>query len=602
MTSTSDNVAVRGMESLSENNVRFGDFKYRLISMENQFSRLEEFVNEFAHAWLPVLDWFQGFEDDVHSAMAVMRTEIGRVDGEVKTIAEEVRARLTLCERALANGGGSQGSAKIKIPKPKAFTGKCDPKVIDNFLWQVEQYFNASKLTSEEAKVSTASMFLAKDAVLWWRRRTSGEQGDEAPVDTLEDFKREFQRHFFPEDVDYQARKELRALRQKGTIREYVQALTSLMLCIPRMSDEDRLFSFLGGLKPWAETELRRREVKSLAVAIAMTEKLIEYERKSEGNAAQPSKGNNYNGQKKKKKPEKERERTEPSDTRHTNSKKKDDIGKSFKRPLKCFICEWKHMARDCPKKKLLNAAQFESKEEEPRMGALSLLNVVCSKEPKVSVKVARPNRNLIYLDVLINGFQVKATVDTWATHNFVSEEEARRLKLKATRDRSRMKAVKSTVRQVSRVAKVVSASIGEWGGKLNFTIVPMDDFKVIIGMDFLTTCEAFILPSLGVVGILDEGGACMINGFKTNVIDNVKSISALQLKRGLKQGYSTYLAVFCEVKEDVAQVIHKEMMGVLNEFKDVMPKELPPCLPPRRGVDHKIELEPGVKPSSNAP
>ncbi|XP_068669063.1 uncharacterized protein [Aristolochia californica] len=259
-------------------------------------------------------------------------------------------------------------------------------------------------------------------------------------------------------------------------------------------------------------------------------------------------------------------------------------------------------MTRDCPKKKLLNAAQFESKEEEPRMGALSLLNVVRSKEPKTSVKEARLNCNLLYLDVLINGFQVKAMVDTGATHNFVSEEEARRLKFKATRDTSRMKVVNSAAREVSGVAKAVSANVREWGGKLDFTIVPMDDFKVILGMDFLTTCKAFILPSLGVVGILDEGGACMINGFKTNVTENVESINALQLKRGLKQGYSTYLMASCEVKEDVAQAIPKEMTRVLNEFRDVMPKELPPCLPPRRGVDHKIELEPGVKPPSKAP
>ncbi|XP_068669065.1 uncharacterized protein [Aristolochia californica] len=196
--------------------------------------------------------------------------------------------------KSLANGRGLQGGAKIKISESKAFTGKRDPKVIDNFLWQVEQYFNASKLTSEEAKVSTTSMFLAEDVVLWWRR-TSGEQGDEAPVETWEDFKRELRRHFFPEDVDYQARKELHALRQKGTIREYVQAFTSLMLCIPRMSDEDRLSSFLAGLKPWAETELRRREVKSLDAAIATAEKLTEYERKSEDNAAWPSKDNSYN-------------------------------------------------------------------------------------------------------------------------------------------------------------------------------------------------------------------------------------------------------------------------------------------------------------------
>ena len=35
-----------------------------------------------------------------------------------------------------------------------------------------------------------------------------------------------------------------------------------------------------------------------------------------------------------------------------------------------------------------------------------------------------------------------------------------------------------------------------------------------------------------------------------------------------------------------------KEIEGVLDEFKDVMPPELPKRLPPRKEEDHKIELE----------
>ena len=37
-------------------------------------------------------------------------------------------------------------------------------------------------------------------------------------------------------------------------------------------------------------------------------------------------------------------------------------------------------------------------------------------------------------------------------------------------------------------------------------------------------------------------------------------------------------------------------MQAVLKEFQDVFPEKLPPGLPPRRDVDHRIELEPGAK------
>ena len=45
-----------------------------------------------------------------------------------------------------------------------------------------------------------------------------------------------------------------------------------------------------------------------------------------------------------------------------------------------------------------------------------------------------------------------------------------------------------------------------------------------------------------------------------------------------------------------------KEIEGVLDEFKDVMSPKLPKRLPPRRKEDHKIELEPGAKPSAMGP
>ena len=45
-----------------------------------------------------------------------------------------------------------------------------------------------------------------------------------------------------------------------------------------------------------------------------------------------------------------------------------------------------------------------------------------------------------------------------------------------------------------------------------------------------------------------------------------------------------------------------KEIKGVLDEFKDVMPPELLKSLPLRRKEDHKIELELGAKPLTMGP
>jgi len=39
-----------------------------------------------------------------------------------------------------------------------------------------------------------------------------------------------------------------------------------------------------------------------------------------------------------------------------------------------------------------------------------------------------------------------------------------------------------------------------------------------------------------------------------------------------------------------------------LEEYQDIMPAKLPSKLPPRRVVDHKIELESGTQPSAIGP
>jgi hypothetical protein len=81
-----------------------------------------------------------------------------------------------------------------------------------------------------------------------------------------------------------------------------------------------------------------------------------------------------------------------------------------------------------------------------------------------------------------------------------------------------------------------------------------------------------------------------------------VEVISALQLKREVRHGEELYLAIVRPSAEHVAdtKVIQSgDASIIVNEFKDVFPDDLPSELPPRRDVDHRIELEPGQQPPS---
>ena len=69
-----------------------------------------------------------------------------------------------------------------------------------------------------------------------------------------EDFKKEIKRQFYPDDVAYLARKNMRRLKHIGSICDYVKEFSSLMLEIPNMTEEEELiFNFMDNLQWWVE-------------------------------------------------------------------------------------------------------------------------------------------------------------------------------------------------------------------------------------------------------------------------------------------------------------------------------------------------------------
>ncbi|XP_074282705.1 uncharacterized protein LOC141607243 [Silene latifolia] len=206
-----------------------------------------------------------------------------------------------------------------------------------------------------------------------------------------------------------------------------------------------------------------------------------------------------------------------------------------------------------------------------------------------------------MYVEISINGKSTRAMIDTWASHNFVTPDEAKRLEMKLNRESGSMKDVHSSAKPIQGVAKEVAIKMGDWTGKLDFTSVPMDNFNIVLGMDFLKRTPAFLAS---------HNGSLMMIGSKPCLVKAVEGerklkgllLSAMQLKRGLQKGEPTYLCTV-SMKEDTYVVsVEPQVKEVLEDNKDVMPDQLPMTLPPRRLVDHQIELIPGTRPPARGP
>ena len=92
---------------------------------------------------------------------------------------------------------------------------------------------------------------------------------------------------------------------------------------------------------------------------------------------------------------------------------------------------------------------------------------------------------------------------------------------------------------------------VGDWNGSLNFTAVPLDDFRIVLGIDFLRYAKVAPLPATDCLLFMGEKPCCVPiqrrkagSGKTEGKNIGAMMLSALQLKRGLKHQEPTFLAV----------------------------------------------------------
>ncbi|KAE8656515.1 hypothetical protein F3Y22_tig00117000pilonHSYRG00231 [Hibiscus syriacus] len=147
-----------------------------------------------------------------------------------------------------------------------------------------------------------------------------------------------------------------------------------------------------------------------------------------------------------------------------------------------CFLCKGSNPMSSCPKLGSLSAIiDRQDTESQAEMGSLQVLNALKAKS-----LTPTPSNGPMYVEAVINEKLTRAMVDTGATHNFVSKDEANRLGLKYTGSTRWLKTVNIQAVPLHGVARGVELRLGTWKGQVKFSVVPMDDFKVVLGLDFL--------------------------------------------------------------------------------------------------------------------
>ena len=539
-----------------------------LEGKSESWTRLEEIVIGQAKE----IERLEGAVDELMQEKEALQEQLNFVQKQAED-AQDKCATLMRAARTDSSGGGAM---KIKPPKPRDYSGARDSKEVDNFLFDMEQYFRICQL-SDNLKVDTATMHLSDDAKLWWRTKHADIEEGKIKIDTWEEFKKELKDQFYPENTEFVARMKLQEIRHKGSIRDYVKEYSACMLDIRDMNEKDRLFNFVHGLQEWAQREVLRAKVDTLSAAMTAAERLMDYSagrghRSEEGTRGTPTSSEG---------PTPSSPKSARSDSRVSSSSvggfKKGNGGgdsqKSWSSPsvstkeskistpsgnisrLNCLLCRGPHKWWECKHKgeidnlqRKLSAMSVEEtpketeeeachEDEEPRrMSSVYMMYAMGKEGPKTREE----STNMMYVDLVVNGRNARAMVDTGASHNFVTETEARRLGLVLKKGGGSMKSVNSKAKPILGVAEQVEAKLGDWEGKMNFTAVNMDDFNLVLGLEFLRTSKAVVMPHLN--SLLVAGGqTCLVRstGTPTKTKEKGRFLSAMRVMEPLRKATS---------------------------------------------------------------
>nr|XP_043606447.1 uncharacterized protein LOC122578500 [Erigeron canadensis] len=130
-----------------------------------------------------------------------------------------------------------------------------------------------------------------------------------------------------------------------------------------------------------------------------------------------------------------------------------------------------------------------------------------------------------------------------------------------------------------------------------NLIPFPMGEFDIILGMDWLSSCNAKIACDEKAIYLkTSKGEDLVVYGDRKERFISICTFA--RAKHYLSHGCSSYLAHIVDIEKKPPPI---EDIPIVSEFADVFPEDLP-GIPAERQVEFSIDLTPGANPIAKAP
>ncbi|RVW84862.1 Transposon Tf2-12 polyprotein [Vitis vinifera] len=467
----------------------------------------------------------------------------------------------------------SRGSSFDDFKKlgPPYFSGATTPTEAEDWILKMEKFFGVIDC-SEEQKASYATFMLDKEVDHWWRmtRRLLEDQG---PI-TWRQFREAFYKKYFPDSVR----------RQKLIANE-----------------EEKSLKFQDGLKPYLKNKISilklgvySEVVDRALIAEKDNEELDQYrEQQRKRNMSDGAHGNQAQQRSTLGRNQNKGKATQNLDGACPTYGKKHGGRPCYRVIRACFGCgKQGHLIRNCPenRKFITGKPKEENKEDKQKPKAQGRVFAMTHRD-------AQATSDVVTGTLRIHTLFPRVLIDPGSTHFFVSVSFAGLLGLPiASMDFDLIVATPvGDFVMASRMLRNCIVMIGYREMPVNLVLLDLQDFDIILGMDWLASYHAS-------VDCFEKRVTFTIPGqpkfsFEGKHVDRpLFMISALRASSLLKKGCQGFLASVMSNESD----LKLEDIPIVREYPDVFPEDLL-GLPPEREVEFTIDLVPGTGPMSKA-